>query len=85
MLAQSGFTRAVDVMSACAPAAASHASAGELGKMLEYFTRLWNERVNAPPKTDLVSMLAHGPSTRDMTPQEIAAEMARQMPPGAGA
>ena len=42
----------------------------ELGKMLEYFTRLWNERVNAPPKTDLVSMLAHGPSTRNMSPLE---------------
>ena len=42
----------------------------ELGKMLAYFTRLWNERVNAPPKTDLVSMLAHGASTRDMSPQE---------------
>jgi cytochrome P450 len=42
----------------------------ELGKMLEYFTRLWNERVNAAPKTDLVSMLAHGPSTRNMTPLE---------------
>ena len=35
VLAQSGFTRAVDVMSACALAAAIHASAGELGKMLE--------------------------------------------------
>ena len=28
----------------------------ELGKMLGYFTKLWNERVNAPPRTDLVSM-----------------------------
>ena len=35
----------------------------ELGKMLGYFTKLWNERVNAPPKTDLVSMLAHGAAT----------------------
>ena len=35
VLAQSGFTRAVDVMSACALAAAIHASAGELGRMLE--------------------------------------------------
>ncbi len=43
----------------------------ELGKMLSYFTRLWNERVNAPPKTDLVSMLAHGASTRSMGPQEF--------------
>ena len=25
-----------------------------------YFTRLWNERVNAPPRPDLISMLAHG-------------------------
>jgi cytochrome P450 len=42
----------------------------ELGKMLEYFTRLWNERVNAPPKGDLISMLAHGPSTRNMNALE---------------
>jgi cytochrome P450 len=42
----------------------------ELGKMLAYFTRLWNERVNEPPRTDLVSMLAHGAATRDMSPQE---------------
>lgn len=42
----------------------------ELGKMLAYFTRLWNERVNAPPRNDLVSMLAHGPATREMTPRE---------------
>jgi cytochrome P450 len=30
------------------------------------FTELWNERVNAPPRFDLVSMLAHGPDTRDL-------------------
>jgi cytochrome P450 len=42
----------------------------ELGKMLAYFTRLWNERVNAPPTSDLVSMLAHGPATRNMSPLE---------------
>ena len=35
VLGQSGFTRAVDVMSACALAAAIHASAGELGKQLD--------------------------------------------------
>jgi cytochrome P450 len=43
----------------------------ELGKGLAYFTRLWNERVNAPPRNDLVSMLAHGPATRDMTPRQF--------------
>lgn len=42
----------------------------ELRKMLEYFTRLWNERVNAPPRSDLISMLAHGSATRNMGPQE---------------
>jgi cytochrome P450 len=32
--------------------------------------RLWNERVNAPPKPDLISMLAHGEATRDMDRME---------------
>jgi cytochrome P450 len=30
------------------------------------FTQLWNERVNAEPKFDLVSMLAHSPETRHL-------------------
>ena len=42
----------------------------ELRKMLEYFTRLWNERVNEAPRSDLVSMLAHGAATRNMGPLE---------------
>ena len=29
-----------------------------------YFIKLWNERVNAEPGGDLISMLAHGPDTR---------------------
>ncbi len=35
-----------------------------------YFTDLWNQRVNAPPRGDLISMLAHGPETRNMEPRE---------------
>lgn len=35
VMAQHGFARAVDVMSACALAAAIHASSGELGKRLD--------------------------------------------------
>jgi cytochrome P450 len=35
-----------------------------------YFTELWNARVNAPPKGDLISMLAHGKETRFMEPRE---------------
>ena len=43
----------------------------ELMECLAYFTRLWNERVNAPPGNDLISMLAHGADTRHMEPMEF--------------
>jgi cytochrome P450 len=45
----------------------------KLAIMIEYhayFTNLWNERVNAPPAGDLISMLAHGAATRNMSPRE---------------
>jgi cytochrome P450 len=42
----------------------------ELYECVDYFMRLWNERVNAPPKGDLISMLAHGESTRNMDRME---------------
>ncbi|HLI67092.1 MAG TPA: cytochrome P450 [Caulobacteraceae bacterium] len=31
-----------------------------------YFKNLWDQRVKEPPKTDLISMLAHGEATKDM-------------------
>jgi len=38
-----------------------------LGECLAYFTRLWNERVNTEkPGFDFISLLARGPSTKDM-------------------
>ncbi|MEX0941512.1 MAG: cytochrome P450 [Pseudomonadales bacterium] len=43
----------------------------ELMYCLEYFTRLWNERINEPPRSDLISMLAHGKDTRQMQPMEF--------------
>jgi cytochrome P450 len=43
----------------------------ELQKMAAAMTALWNERVNAPPRPDLISMLAHGEATRDMDPLEF--------------
>ncbi|MFP6809311.1 MAG: cytochrome P450 [Pseudomonadales bacterium] len=43
----------------------------ELMECLAYFTRLWNERVNAEPANDLISMLAHGKDTRNMQPMEF--------------
>ena len=42
----------------------------ELAECLGYFTELWNQRVNEPPRGDLVSMLAHGESTKNMDPME---------------
>ena len=43
----------------------------ELIECLEYFTRLWNERVNSEEAgSDLISMLAHGESTKNMDPME---------------
>ncbi|MEQ1753243.1 MAG: cytochrome P450 [Micropepsaceae bacterium] len=42
----------------------------ELMGCLAYFTRLWNERVNEPPRGDLISMMAHSDATRNMSPDE---------------
>ena len=42
----------------------------ELMECLAYFTRLWNERVDQPPAGDLISLMAHGEATRNMTPDE---------------
>ena len=48
----------------------------EMHKMREYFMHLWNERINAPPRSDLISMLAHGPATRNMGPAEFMGNLA---------
>lgn len=42
----------------------------ELLECLGYFTKLWNERVNAPPRGDLISMMAHSEATRHQSPME---------------
>jgi cytochrome P450 len=43
----------------------------ELKKMAGAMMGLWNQRVNAPPASDLISMLAHGEATRSMDPMEF--------------
>ncbi|MFP6745622.1 MAG: cytochrome P450, partial [Alphaproteobacteria bacterium] len=43
----------------------------EMQGCVDYFTGLWNERIAQPPRNDLISMLAHGESTRHMSPQEF--------------
>jgi cytochrome P450 len=47
----------------------------ELRKMAAAFTVLWNDRVKAPPRFDLISMLAHGEATRNMQPQEFMSNL----------
>jgi len=36
-----------------------------------YFKALWDQRVDAPPANDLISMLAHGEATKDMPLMEF--------------
>jgi cytochrome P450 len=42
-----------------------------LQECLEYFSRLWAERAQKPPTSDLISMLAHGPATKNLSPKEF--------------
>jgi cytochrome P450 len=42
----------------------------QLFECVDYFQRLWDERVNAEPRNDLISMLAHGESTKNMDRNE---------------
>src|SRR5437868_2263806 len=38
----------------------------ELMECATYFAKLWKERISQPPKSDLLSMMAHSDATRDM-------------------
>ena len=42
----------------------------ELLECLMFFTELWNQRVNAEPRGDLISLMAHAEATRNQTPME---------------
>jgi cytochrome P450 len=43
----------------------------ELMECAAYFGTLWKERINQPPKNDLISMMAHSEATRDMDPKNF--------------
>jgi cytochrome P450 len=43
----------------------------ELLECAQYFTKLWNERISAEPKNDLLSMMAHNEATRDLDPRNF--------------
>jgi cytochrome P450 len=42
----------------------------ELLECLMRFTEIWNQRVNAPPAGDLISLMAHAEATRHQSPME---------------
>ena len=42
----------------------------ELMECLNYFNNLWHQRAAEAPKPDLISMLVHGESTKNMPPME---------------
>ncbi len=42
-----------------------------LQECLMHFSQIWQERASKPPGDDLISMLAHGESTRNMPPLEF--------------
>ena len=44
--------------------------AGAIMECFMAFQGLWNERVNAEPGIDLISMLTHNPNTRTMSPDQ---------------
>jgi cytochrome P450 len=43
----------------------------EMEECRVYFANLWNERVNAEPRNDLLSMMAHSEATRCMDPDNL--------------
>src|SRR6201991_2952375 len=45
------------------------AKQAELKECAEYFGRMWDERIKQPPKSDLLSMMAHSPATRHLREQ----------------
>jgi cytochrome P450 len=43
----------------------------EMDECYAYMSGLWNERVNAEPRNDLLSLMAHSEATRDMDPDNL--------------
>ncbi|MFZ2172801.1 MAG: cytochrome P450 [Rhodococcus sp. (in: high G+C Gram-positive bacteria)] len=67
-------TRWSDVTTAIPGAGLIESEEQRMSELLEcaaYMTGLWNERVNAEPRNDLISMMAHSEATRNQTPEEF--------------
>jgi cytochrome P450 len=51
--------------------ASEAAREAELQECAAYFAELWKERINQPPKADLLSMMAHSEATQNMDPRNF--------------
>jgi cytochrome P450 len=59
-----------------APVRSEEERFAELLRMAEFFQALWKERAAAPPRLDLISMMAHSEGTRDMPEMEFVGNLA---------
>lgn len=67
-------TRWSDITTAIPGAGLIDSEEQRMSELLEcaaYMTGLWNDRVNAEPRNDLISMMAHSEATRNQTPEEF--------------
>jgi cytochrome P450 len=55
--------------------ASEAARMAELEECGAYFAELWKERINQPPKIDLISMMAHAGATREMNPRNFLGDL----------
>ncbi len=59
-----------------APVSSEEERFAELRKMAEAMSLLWNERAKQPPRFDLISMLAHGEATQNLSVNEFMGTLA---------
>jgi cytochrome P450 len=64
-----------NVKSPDAPVHSEEDRFAELLRMADVFKELWRERAKAPPKLDLISMMAHSEGTRDMPEMEFVGNL----------
>jgi cytochrome P450 len=58
-----------------APVRSEEARFAELLRMADAFKGLWQERAKAPPRLDLISMMAHSAETRGMSAMEFVGNL----------
>jgi cytochrome P450 len=64
-----------NINAADAPVRSEEARFAELLRMADAFKGLWRERAKAPPRLDLISMMAHSAQTRDISAMEFVGNL----------